>query len=57
MKTSARVTLKIKLEIIIKAGLHVQSKHKYKVVYTCDKHKHKVRYSAVQNGGCQGGIQ
>ena len=57
MKTSERVTLKIKLEIIIKAGLHVQSKHKYKVVYTCDKHKHKVRYSAVQNGGCQGGIQ
>ena len=23
----------------VKAGLHVQHKHKHKVVYTCDKHK------------------
>ena len=31
-----------------KPGLHVQRKHKQKVVYTCDKHKHKVAYAGRQ---------
>ena len=39
----------------VKPGLHVQRKHKHKrkheqkVVYTCDKHKHKVEYAGAVN--------
>ena len=35
--------------LYFKAGLHVRSKHKHKVVYTCDKHKHKVTRAGTVN--------
>ena len=35
--------------LYFKAGLHVRSKYNHKVVYTCDKHKHKVTRAGPVN--------
>ena len=35
--------------LYLKAGVHVRSNHKHKVVYTCDKHKHKMTNAGTVN--------